>query len=135
MAGLSLPELFATKAHAAAYGDAVQDKAVVFLFLGGGPPQHETFDPKMSAPAEYRAMFGEVASKLPGVTLGHHFPGLAARADRMTFVRSFRHGNGSHASASQLVAAGGNSTNATMGTLYARLAGATHPYVHRIGDE
>ena len=124
LGGLTLPGLLAAKAHGASR--LVKDKAVVLLFLQGGPTHIETFDPKMDAPAEYRAMFGETPTKLPGVTFGSHFPHLASMADKLTIVRSFRHGNSSHASASALVASGGNTTQATMGTVYARVAGATN---------
>ncbi len=127
LGSLSLPELLAARASAAAGGEAVRDKAVVMLFLQGGPTHIETFDPKMTAPVEYRSMFGEVATALPGVTFGGTFPKLAALADKVSVVRSFRHGNGSHATASKLVASGGNPTQANMGSLYARLAGANNP--------
>ena len=53
LGGLSLPGLLAARA-----GDAnklVTDKSVIFLFLHGGPSQTETFDPKMTAPAEIRS--------------------------------------------------------------------------------
>jgi hypothetical protein len=75
---------------------------------------------------EYRAMFGEVKTSLPGVTFGSHFPLLGKLAHKMAVVRSFRHGNGSHGSASALVAAGGNPTGACMGSLYSRVAGLTN---------
>jgi uncharacterized protein (DUF1501 family) len=39
LGGLTLPDLLRLKAAAPA---AVRDKAVVLLFLQGGPPQHET---------------------------------------------------------------------------------------------
>jgi len=120
--GLTLPQLFAARANASQAG-VVRDKAVVVLFLQGGPTHIETFDPKMTAPSEYRAMFGEVKTSVPGVTIGSHFPKLAKLADRMTFVRSFAHGNGSHAPAAALVAAGGNPLKAAMGSLYSRVAG------------
>ena len=81
----------------------------------------------MTAPAEYRAMFGEVKTNLPGVTFGSHFPQLASMADRMAIVRSFAHGNGSHGSASALVSSGGNLTKASMGSIYSRVAGTTNP--------
>ncbi len=125
--GLTLSQLLAVKQAAAASGSPVRDKAVVMLNLQGGPTHIETFDPKMSAPVEYRAMFGEVKTSLPGVTFGSHFPLLAARADRMTIVRSFRHGIGSHATAAAHVAAGGNPTKAAMGSLYSRVAGVSNP--------
>ena len=126
LGGLTLADLIAGREATAASGKAVRDKAVVFLFMHGGPSQVETFDPKMTAPSEYRAMFGEVKTSLPGVTFGSHFPMLGKLAHKMAVVRSFRHGNGSHGSASALVAAGGNSTGACMGSLYSRIAGLTN---------
>lgn len=127
LGGLTLSNLLAAKSHAASGGKVVKGKSVVVLNLQGGPTHIETFDPKMSAPREYRAMFGEVKTNLPGVTYGHHFPMLAQLADRMAIVRSYRHGIGSHATAAMHVMAGGNSTGAMMGSLFARIAGVTHP--------
>ena len=123
--GLSLSSLLAAEAKAA--GGFVRDKAVVILNLQGGPTHIETFDPKMTAPVEYRAMFGEVKTRLPGVTFGSHLPQLANLADRMAVVRSYRHGIGSHGKAAEHVMAGGNSTGANMASLYARIAGVTSP--------
>ena len=127
LGGLSLPALLAAKAHASAQNRVVRDRAVVVLNLQGGPTHIETFDPKMSAPSEYRAMFGEVKTALPGVTFGSHFPNLARLADRMAIVRSYRHGIGSHVTAAKHVMAGGNPTGANMASIYARVAGMTHP--------
>ena len=107
--------------------DVVHDKAVVILNLQGGPSQVETFDPKMSAPLEYRAMFGEVKTTLPGVTFGSQFPMLAKLAHKMAVVRSYRHGISSHGPAALHVAAGGNQTGACMASLYSRVAGITNP--------
>ena len=126
--GVTLAQLLALKSASAAAGKPlVKDRAVVLLNLQGGPTHIETFDPKMSAPREYRAMFGEVKTRLPGVTFGHHFPLLAQLADRMAIVRSYSHGIGSHATAAAHVSSGGNETGATMGALYARVAGLTNP--------
>jgi hypothetical protein len=124
--GLSLAELFAQKSQAAS-NQIVRNKSVVFLFLGGGPPQHETFDPKMEAPTAYRAMFGDVQTKIPGVSFGSTFGRLAGLADRMTVVRSYQHGMASHGSATATVIAGRNPTEAMLGTVYARVAGSTNP--------
>lgn len=121
---LGLADLLRLRSEAAQY---VRDRSVVVLFLQGGPTHIETFDPKMSAPVEYRAMFGETPTVLPGVTFGSHFPKLASLADRLSIVRSYRHGISSHGPASEHVAAGGNPTRATMGTIYGRVAGATSP--------
>jgi hypothetical protein len=124
MGGLTLPGLLA--ARAAASGSAVRNKSVVVLNLQGGPTQFETFDPNMQAPVEIRSITGEVKSALPGVTFGGTFPQLAALADRMAVVRSYRHGISSHGPAALHVMAGGNPTGAMMGSLYSRVAGLTN---------
>ena len=124
---LTLPGLLAARAAGGDGLTPVRNKSVVLLFLQGGPTHIETFDPKMTAPKEYRAMFGEVKTTIPGVTFGSHFRNLAALADKMAIVRSYRHGISSHGPASEHVAAGGNKFGATMGTLFSRAAGTTNP--------
>lgn len=127
LGGLSLAELLAARARAASVGSAAKDTSVVLLFLTGGPSQIETFDPKMTAPADYRSATGAVATKLPGVAFGGTFPALAHLADRMAVVRSFTHGQSDHTKAVQQVARGGNPINhAGMGAIAARLRGSSH---------
>lgn len=87
LGGLSLPQLLAARASASGAGYPVTDKSVVFLYLRGGPTQFETFDPNMTAPAEYRAMFGETKTVLPGVTFGSHFERLASLAGQLRITR------------------------------------------------
>ena len=88
LGGLTLPTLLAANSQAGVGKNPVRGKSVVVLFLQGGPTHIETFDPKMTAPKEYRAMFGEVKTSVPGVTFGSHFEKLAALADKMAIVRS-----------------------------------------------
>jgi|GEM_PF-2923433 len=61
LGGLDLPQLLASRARAS-YGSGrpVTDKAVVLLFLAGGPSHIEMFDPKMTALPEVRSITGEV---------------------------------------------------------------------------
>src|SRR5713226_8828924 len=91
--GLLLPDLLRLRAAAAESGKSTKNTSVVWLWLGGGPTHVETFDPKMSAPAEYRSITGAVKTVLPGVELGGTFPKMAEIADKMAFVRSFAHNN------------------------------------------
>ena len=122
--GLSLAGILrARQALGAAAGSVVKDRSVVLLNLQGGPTQFETFDPKMSAPREIRSITGEIPTSLPGITFGGTLPRLARLADRMAIVRSYRHGISDHGRAAMHVMAGGNSTGAMMGALYARVAG------------
>src|SRR2546426_2219932 len=96
LGGLSLPHLLAAKAQAAEARQLLKEKAVIFLFLHGGPAQTETFDPKMTAASEFRSTTGEVATCLPGVSFGGTFPRLAALADKLTVVRSYMPRNANH---------------------------------------
>ena len=97
LGGLSLSHLLQLQGVAGTgRNPIVRDRAIVMLNLQGGPTHIETFDPKMTAPAEYRAMFGEVSTTLPGVTFGSHFERLARHAHRMSIVRSLGYNNGDH---------------------------------------
>src|SRR6516225_6772658 len=76
--GLSLPALVqARQAQAGSHGRA---KACIVLFLMGGPPQHETWDPKPDAPAEVRGDLKPIASSLPGLYVGELMPRVARLA-------------------------------------------------------
>lgn len=105
---------------------ALRDRSVVILNLQGGPTQFETFDPNMQAPQEIRSITGEIATSIPGIKFGGTIPRLAKLADRMSIVRSYRHGISSHGPAAMHVMAGGNPTGAMMGALFARTVGLTN---------
>jgi hypothetical protein len=121
LGGLSLPQLLAARASAAQSGRPVNDKAVVLLFLQGGPSHIETFDPKMTALPETRSITGEVKTNIPGVSFGGTFPKLAAMADRLAIVRNYGSRNGDHSYLSVMGA--GNPLKAAMSALYTRVAG------------
>src|SRR5947209_1160215 len=94
--GLMLPDLLRARAAARAAGAPTRNTSVVWLWLGGGPTHVETFDPKMSAPVEFRSTVGAVQTNVPGIELGGVFPRMARVADKMAFVRSFAHSNSGH---------------------------------------
>jgi uncharacterized protein (DUF1501 family) len=132
---LALPGLMAARARAAEAGRPVNDTAVVWLWLGGGPTHVETFDPKMTAPAEYRSVTGEVSTSLPGVTLGGNFERMARVADRMAFLRSFAHTNSGHGGGTHFLMTGydnrtidngGMPTRPSLGSICAKVRGANH---------
>lgn len=124
LGGLSLASLFPAAVAGQTTSKPVTDKAVVFLFLHGGPSQFETFDPKMTAPAEIRSATGEIRTAIPGITFGSSFPQLAARADRLVVVRSFVPGDGNH-DIKPIVCK--ESFGANLGCAYASVAGGNHP--------
>ena len=47
LGGLTMPGLKAAQSQAALENNVFKNKSIVFLFLQGGPPQIETFDPKI----------------------------------------------------------------------------------------
>src|SRR5262249_18689851 len=94
--GRALPALLRARAAAQASGRPTRNTSVVWLWLGGGPTHVETFDPKMSAPAEFRSVVGAVRTNVPGIELGGVLPRMARVADKMAFVRSFAHRNSGH---------------------------------------
>ena len=86
MFGLGLGDLFRLQARPAAAARAPrfgQAKSCILIHLFGAHPQHETFDPKLEAPREYRSLFGAVQTRLPGVLFGSHFPRLARLAQQL----------------------------------------------------
>jgi uncharacterized protein (DUF1501 family) len=127
LGALSLPGLLRARAEAAGASRGTKETAVVFLFLTGGPSHIETFDPKMTAPAEYRSVTGQLATRLPGVSFGGTFPRLARLAHRLAIVRSFSHQTSDHTRAVEQVLRGANSGEAAMGAILARLRGTSHP--------
>lgn len=101
--GLTLPDWFRLRRTADAdegergtFGCA---KSVIILFLHGGHPQHETWDPKPEAPAEIRGEFGDIATKVPGMRFSELFPRMARIADKLALVRSMSHSNPNHVQA------------------------------------
>jgi Protein of unknown function (DUF1501) len=124
LGGLSLSGLLASRAGAAARS-ILKDRSVVLLFLVGGPPQVETFDPKMDVPENNRSCVGEVQTRLPGVLFGGTFPRMAAMADRLAVVRSFGSYDGSHNQVPVL--SGNNALKAPMGAIVSRALGSLNP--------
>ena len=136
LGGLMLPDLLRARAAAAAAGRQTRNTSVVWLWLGGGPTHVETFDPKMSAPAEFRSTVGAVQTNVPGVQLGGVFPKMARVADKMAFVRSFAHQNSGHGGGTHWVMTGYNFPQADngqpqnkpgLGSIMARYRGANNP--------
>jgi hypothetical protein len=79
---------------------------MILVFLTGGAPQHEMFDPKPDAPAEVRGEFNPIETCVPGIRVGEHIPGFAKRMDRLAIVRTLCHKNDGHLPATHWVLTG-----------------------------
>ena len=93
LGGLTLANLLRADAHAGAAGSR---KSVIFVHLDGGPPQHETIDPKPLAPSEIRGPGASIATALPGFHVGEFLPDVARLADKFVFIRSLVGSAGRH---------------------------------------
>ncbi len=76
----------------------------VVLFMHGGASQIDTFDPKPDS--ANRGEFRAIASKVAGVQVSEHLPGLAQRMDRLALIRSLHAKEGNHERARQLMHTG-----------------------------
>src|SRR5204862_3710095 len=93
--GLTLPDLLRLQEAAAAEKPAGA-KAVILLWMGGGPSHVDTFDPKPDAPRETKGEFGAIAVKGADFQVCEHLPRLAGMGDRFSLVRSVTHPEGAH---------------------------------------
>jgi len=91
--GLSLGDLLKARASGAPAGKA---RAVILLWLWGGPSQLDTFDPKPHAPLDYRGPFGTTPTRIPGVRFGELFPLLAKCSDSFSVVRTLTSQSNDH---------------------------------------
>lgn len=96
LAGLTLPQLLA--ARGANHDHAPTAKSAIVLFMSGGFPQHETWDPKPDAPQEIRGDFGCIATRTPGLFVGELMPQSAILTDRIAVIRSMVTGDNAHSS-------------------------------------
>ena len=71
-------------------------KAVILIWLSGGPSHLDMWDPKPSAPREIRGPFGTIATQLPGIRFSEHLPLQASIADKLSIIRSVDCGASDH---------------------------------------
>lgn len=133
---LSLADLLRARAVAKVAGrSGPKDRSVILVWLDGGPPQHETYDPKPEAPAEFRGPLGAMSTALPGVRISELLPKHARLMDKISILRSLHHDNGDHFAAAHWMLTGFLGSNAvnlapqypSAGSVISKLAGARKP--------
>jgi hypothetical protein len=87
MGGLALPELLAAEDRLPP-PTRQRHKAVIMIFLAGGPPHQDMVDLKPDAPAEIRGDYKSIATNVAGIDLCEHMPRLAAMTDKLAIIRS-----------------------------------------------
>ncbi|KAA1260241.1 hypothetical protein LF1_27800 [Rubripirellula obstinata] len=99
----------------------------IVLWMGGGPSQLDTFDPKPNH--ENGGEFGEIVTNVPGIRISEHLPQLAKQADKLAIVRSLSTKEGDHTRGTHLMQTGQTPMGAidypSMGSVLARELGDT----------
>jgi hypothetical protein len=103
--GLTLPRLLELQAKAAGPRKATA-KSCIFLFLEGGPPHQDMWDPKPEAPAEIRGPFPPISTNVPGTIITDQLPHCAKIADKYTILRSHSHRDNGHSTGYHYVMTG-----------------------------
>jgi hypothetical protein len=94
LGGISLPQLLQAESQ---QGIGRSHKAIIMIFLSGGPPHQDMFDLKMDAPVEIRGEFQPIQTTVPGIEICEHLPRLAKLMDRLVIIRSLVGSEGRHA--------------------------------------
>lgn len=103
-AGLALLNRSAAFAQTAQPAPA---KAVIQIWMWGGPSHLDTFDPKPEAGYNYCGpLKNPIATNVDGVRIGELLPLLAQQADKYSIIRSMTHGVNSHETAAYIVQTG-----------------------------
>jgi len=95
-AGLTLAEVLRCRAEAAQQGRSVKDTAIIQIWLGGGPSQFETYDPKPLATEQNRGPWNAISTTLPGEQFCELLPRQARLLDKMAIIRSACHTTSDH---------------------------------------
>jgi uncharacterized protein (DUF1501 family) len=86
---------------------AAKAKAVIQIWMWGGPAHLDTFDPKPAAGYDYCGPFDKpIATNVAGLQINELLPLLAQQADKYSLIRSMTHGIYAHETASYAVQTG-----------------------------
>lgn len=95
MGGMALPEILRAEQKA---GIRNSHKAIIMVFLPGGPPHQDMFDLKPDAPPEIRGEFKPIKTNVSGIEICEHMPRLAKMMDKFAIIRSLVGARDEHAS-------------------------------------
>ena len=82
-------------------------KAVIQIWMWGGPPHLDTFDPKPGAGNDYCGPLNKpIKTNVDGMEICELMPELAKQADKYSIIRSMTHDNNGHETAAYMVQTG-----------------------------
>jgi len=129
-AGLALMDRCGDLAYAAT--QQPRAKAVIQIWMWGGPSHLDTFDPKPDAGYDYCGPLDKaIPTNVDGIQIGQLLPLLAKQADKYSIIRSMTHGVNAHETASYMVQTGrkpGRLVYPCVGAVVSRFKGYDHGY-------
>ncbi len=82
-------------------------KAIIQIWMWGGPSHTDLFDPKPEAGYDYCGpLRTALETNVSGIRIGELLPLLAKQADKYSIIRSLTHGNNGHETAAYIVQTG-----------------------------
>jgi hypothetical protein len=135
LGGLSLPQLIhAQESSPAARGRSLGHKAIIMIYLSGGPSHQDMYDLKMDAPLEIRGSFQPIATNVPGIEICEHMPRLAKIMDKVAIIRSLygcpdQHASDLCLSGYPIGARGRQDNHPSLGAAVSKLRGPVDPSV------
>ena len=93
LGGLTLAQLLQLEAQA---GERLSHKAVIMIYMCGGPPHQDMYDIKVDAPKEIRGPFQPISTNVPGIQISDHLPRMAKIMDKLVPIRSMVGARDSH---------------------------------------
>jgi Protein of unknown function (DUF1501) len=133
MGGLTLTDLL--RLRASADQSAPRDKAIIMIYLNGGPSHMDMYDMKPDAPVEYRGEFKPIKTNVPGMDICELMPLQAKIADKLAIIRNMKFQQQGH-TAPELYTGFLNSNRPSIGSVVSKLRGSRGslpPYVY-LGD-
>ena len=93
MGGLALPQILEAESKVSG---GRSHKAIIMIFLAGGPPHQDMYDLKMDAPLEMRGEFKPIETNVSGIEICELLPRMAGMMDKLTVIRSIVGATNSH---------------------------------------
>ncbi|MDA1014307.1 MAG: DUF1501 domain-containing protein [Planctomycetota bacterium] len=93
LGGVALPQVLRAEDSS---GSGSSHKAIINIYLPGGPSHLDLWDLKPEAPVEIRGEFRPIQTNVPGIEICELFPRMAQMMDKFIPIRSISDADGRH---------------------------------------
>ncbi|MEQ8785748.1 MAG: DUF1501 domain-containing protein [Pirellulaceae bacterium] len=102
LGALTLPGLLRARSATAAetpsgfVASGGKAKSCILIYLWGGPPQMDLWDPNPEAPDGIRSLYQPISTNAPGIYVSEQMPRFARHADKTAIIRTLSHDSDVH---------------------------------------